>query len=175
MDVTLGVSAILFALIGLALAFLPLFHGKIPALSNYGFAASPFVSLAGAALACGGLLAAIRAFRSGREVRASAPLSIAILAVFLALAPLLPEANEFLGYRAICRDVPDGVTVYVRGHNRPQNMDVFLGRAIVVVGPDDPLPDDGALITKASFQDPALLGRECHIHGDSALWLPRER
>ena len=175
MDVTLGVSALLFALIGLGLAFLPLYYGKIPALSKYDFAASPFVALAGVVLACGGLLAAIRAFRSGREIRAGVPLSIAILAIFLALAPVLPQANEFLGFRALCRDVPAGEPVYVRGINRPESMDVFLGRDIVVVGPDDPLPDDGALITKASFQDPALLGRECHIHGESALWFPRER
>ena len=29
-------------------------------------------------------------------------------------------------------------------------------------------------VTKATFQDPSLEGRECHIHGESALWFPME-
>ena len=84
----------------------------------------------------------------------------------------MPQINEYLGYGALCRDIPEDARVYVRGHNRPENMDVYLGRDIVVVGPDDPLPADGVLVTKASFRDPALEGRACRIHGESALWLP---
>ena len=173
MDVMLGVSALLFALIGLAIALLPLFYGKIPALAKYGFLGSPFVALAGVVLAYGGGLAAVRALRSGREIRASAPLSIAILAVFLALAPVLPEANEFLGFRSLCRDVPAGEPVYVRGLNRPESLDVFLGRAVIVVGPDDPVPAGGVFIAKSTFSDPALEGRTCRIHGETAIWLPQ--
>ena len=86
---------------------------------------------------------------------------------------MLPQADEFLGYRALCRDIPEGVPVYVREHNRPENMDVYLGRDVIPIGLDDPLPADGVLITKATYRNAALEGRECHIHGESALWLPR--
>ena len=87
---------------------------------------------------------------------------------------MLPQANDFLGYRELCRDIPKDVPVYVREHNRPENMDVYLGREVIPIGLDDPLPTDGVLITKATYENPDLDGRECHIHGESALWFPKE-
>ena len=173
MDATVGAAGVLFALIGIGLALVPLFAEKIPALAKYGFATSPFISLTGCVLACGGLLTAVRAFRHGRELAATTPLALAIPALFLALAPLLPEGNEFLGYRSLCRDVPAGEKVYVLGLSRPENMDVYLGRAVTILEPDDPVPADGVLITRHPITDPALKGRESHIHGESTLWLPR--
>lgn len=172
MDWTIVASAALFAMIGLALAIMPLIHDKIPALAPYTFAASPWIALAGFVVLVGGVLTVFSVLKSGRQLLSVRPLAVAVLAFFLALAPLMPQINEYLGYGALCRDIPEDARVYVRGHNRPENMDVYLGRDIVVVGPDDPLPADGVLITKASFRDPALEGRACRIHGESALWLP---
>ena len=171
MDWAVAVPALVVALIGLVLAAAPFFQDKITALAPYGFVRSPLVSLAGIILLAGGILTAIRMLRGRRELAGTRPLAVAILLVFLALVPLLPQANEFLGYGALCRDVPPEETVYVKGLSRPESMDVYLGRDVIVLGPDDPLPADGVLLTKASFRDPALTGRECRIHGSSACWI----
>lgn len=170
---SLAVPAALFALAGLALAVLPLTFNRIPALSPYGFAKSPLVSLAGLLLFCGGLWTTIRILRLKDGPAGTRPLSVAILATLLFLSPLLPQANEFLGYRAVCRDVPEGEHVYVQGLRRPESMDVYLGRNVVVLAEGERIPSDGVFIAPAGFNDPVLDGRECRIHGKSALWLPR--
>lgn len=174
MDWAIAVPAGLLALAALALMLEPFFFDRIPALAPYGFAKSTGFFLAGAFVLCGSVLTVVRALRSGRETASIFPLALAVPAFFLALALVLPVANDFLGYRELCRDIPEGVTVYVREHNRPENMDVYLGREVVVIEEGDPLPNDGVLVTKATFQDPSLEGRECHIHGESALWFPME-
>lgn len=173
MDGTLAAAAILFTLVGLALATLPLWYDKVPVTAPYTIARSAWFSLAGGVVACGGILTLLRIFHARAQLNAARPLAVSILLFFLCLSPILPEANEFMGYGALCRDIPSDVPVYVRGHNRPENMDVYLGRNVVIVGDDDPLPSDGVLVTKASFRDPALEGRECHIHGESAIWFPK--
>ena len=174
MDLTLSAAAVLFALAGVAVALLPLLHGRIPELQRYDFLAHPTLYAAGVLLLAGGVLTPVQAFRGGKGVLCARPLALAILFFFLALAPVLPQANEFLGYRALCRDIPEGTKVYVRGLNRPENMDVFLGRDITVLEKDEPIPEDGVLLAKKFFQDPTLEGRECRIHGESALWLPAD-
>ena len=133
---------------------------------------SPAFSIAGAFVVCGGVLTIVLALRSGYKNASTIPLALSILAFVTTLSFVLPQANEFIGYGALCRDIPAGEQVYVREHNRPENMDVYLGRSVKIVEVDDPLPADGVLITKATFHDPALDGRECHLHGESALWLP---
>ena len=175
MDWMLSAGGILFAVAGLAVGLLPLLFEKIPALLRYGFLSHPALYAAGILLLAGGALTAFQALRGTKGLLCARPLSAAILLFFLATAPILPQANEFLGYRALCEDVPEGEPVFVRGLSRPENMDVFLGRDIIPVGPDDPVPADGVFLAKASFQDPALEGRECRIHGESACWLPARK
>ena len=174
MDWAIAFPAVLLALAALALMVEPLFYEKIPALAPYGFAKSPAFSLAGSFVLCGGVMTAVRAIRSGRENASIIPLGLSVPAFFLAIALMFPQANDYLGYGALCRDIPAGEQVYVRELNRPENMDVYLGRDVRIVKLDDPLPADGVLITKATFYDPALEGRECHLHGESALWFPKE-
>ena len=173
MERTLAVPAAILALLGLALVAEPLVFGKIPALAPYAFARSPLVSLAGVVLLCGGLWTCFRVLRFKDALAGSRPLSVAILLFFLVLSPLLPRANEFLGYGALCRDVPEGTRVYVQGIHRPESMDVYLGRDVVVLEEGAPVPSDGVFIAPADFQDPALEGRESRVHGESALWLPK--
>ena len=174
MDWAIALPAIVLAMAALVLLVEPLFYDRIPALAPYSFAKSPAFSLAGTFVLCGAVLTAVLALRSGKETTSIFPLGLAVPAFFVAIALVLPQANDFLGYKALCRDIPEGVPVYVREHNRPENMDVYLGREVIPIGLDDPLPTDGVLITKATYQNPALEGRECHIHGESALWLPNE-
>ena len=174
MDWAIALPAMVLALAALVLLVEPLFYDRIPALAPYGFAKSPAFSLAGALVFCGAVLTAVLALRSGKETASIFPLGLSVHAFFIAIALVLPQANDFLGYRELCRDIPKDVPVYVREHNRPENMDVYLGREVIPIGLDDPLPTDGVLITKATYENPDLDGRECHIHGESALWFPKE-
>lgn len=172
MDWAIVIPAILLVVTALLLSMEPFLHDRIPSLAPYGFAKSPAFSIAGAFVVCGGVLTVVLALRSGYKNASTIPLALSILAFVTTLSFVLPQANEFIGYGALCRDIPAGEQVYVREHNRPENMDVYLGRSVKIVEVDDPLPADGVLITKATFHDPALDGRECHLHGESALWLP---
>ena len=195
MDITIGVSGALFALLGLILALMPVLQGRIAALAPYGFLTSVWFVVAGVLVLVGGALTAFLAFGEGRHMNgirfaggqqengistvpggrhilAIRPLALAVPLFFLALAPLMPQLNEFLGYGALCRDIPANEKVYVKGHNRPENMDVYLGRQVTVLQEGDPLPSDGVLVTKATFSDPALQGRPRRPHGESVIWLP---
>lgn len=105
---------------------------------------------------------------------AAIPFALGLLLFALLLSPKMPQINDYIGYGNLCRDIPSGQTVYVRKVHRPENMNVYLGRDVVVVGVDDPIPTDGVLVTRASFEDPALATRRKVIHGDYALYLPQE-
>lgn len=164
-------GGMLACVIGLGWALLPFYFFKIPALAPYTFATSPWMAVPGAFLVCGGVATIILSYRD-KKLDAIRPLAVAVPAFFLALSPLLPQGNEYLGYRSLCRDVPDDVPVYVHGVRRPENMDVFLGRSVIVLEEDAPVPSDGVFIARLPFNDPALEGRDCHVHGKNAIWLP---
>lgn len=169
-----GGGGILACMIGVIWGLLPFTYDKIPALASYTFATSPLMAIPSAFLICGGIATFVLALRDKR-MDAIHPLAVAVIAFFLALAPLLPEGNEFLGYRSLCRDVPEGAPVYTHDVRRPENMDVFLNRSVITVVEDgDPVPADGVFIARTPFHDPALDGRVSHIHGKYTLWLPPE-
>ena len=160
-------------LIGLALFLETLFNKQIPQLSPYGFAASPWMSLCGLLVFFGGLAVLLKAFRRKDSFPEIRPLAYAILAGFLSLSPLILPSNEFLGYHAICREVPEDAKVYVMEDiRRPENMDVFIGRDVEVVHMGDPVPEDGVFIARDTFSDPALAGRPHRVHGERIIWFP---
>lgn len=171
MNWAVGGGGVIACLVGLFWALLPCFYTRIPALAVYTFAARPWMVVSGGLLVCGGIATLVMTF--GRwKLDAIRPLATAVPAFILALTPMLPEANDFIGFRALCHDVPQEETVYVNGFRRPENMDVFLGRDVVVVEEGETVPDDGVFIARLPFHDPALDGRTCHIHGKYALWFP---
>ena len=198
MSWAVAVPAGLLSLVGLALVALVPLWGMLPVPEGFGFARSPLVMLAGAVLAAGGVCTVVSAF-SGRSrgfllsggdfpsggnrpsgdlapaggYTCTAPLAVSMLAGILLLSPLLPQANDWVGYGNLCADIPDGETVYVRKVHRPENMDVYLGRDVVKISADDPIPGDGVLVSKASFEDESLEGRTKIVHGEYAVWLPR--
>ena len=172
MDWAIAVPATVLALAALALLIEPLVYEKIPSLAPYRFAKSPAFSLSGAFVLCGAVLTAVLALRHRHRSTSIFPLGFSVPAFFIGIALVLPQANDYLGYGALCRDIPEGEMVYVREHNRPENMDVYLGRSVTIIEEDAPIPADGVIVTKATFYDPALEGRECRIYGESALWLP---
>lgn len=169
----LAVTALVGLLIGLALFLETIFNKQIPKLAPYGFAASPWMSLCGLLVFLGGLFVLLRAFRPQESFPEVRPLACAIFAGFLVLAPLIRPSNEFLGFRSICRDVPEGEKVYVMEDiRRSENMDVYVGRDVIVVRADEPLPEDGVLITRDTYVNPLLAGRPHRVHGERIIWFP---
>jgi 4-amino-4-deoxy-L-arabinose transferase-like glycosyltransferase len=53
-----------------------------------------------------------------------------LLLTVYAASGVLTKANAYLGYGAICREVPEGTDVFTLYVSRPENMDVYLGRQI---------------------------------------------
>lgn len=168
----MAATAVLVALFGLALAIEPLLNAHLAFLARFRFAACIWVTLAGLSLIAGGLLTLGWVFRK-KDFSCARPLAVAVMLGYLAFSAMLPEANDFLGYRNLCREVPDGETVYVYGIRRPENMDVYLKRNVVVLEPDDPFPSSGVLLTeKVPEDDPALAGRPHRVHGERIIWFP---
>lgn len=174
MDWAVGSGGVLAFLIGVLWGLLPFIYDKIPALAPYTFATNPLMAVPSAFLICGGIATFILSLRYNK-MDAIRPLGVAVPAFFLALAPLLPEGNEFLGYRSLCRDIPEGVPVYTHELRRPENMDVFLGRSrIFTIEDGDAVPADGVFIARTPFEDPVLKERTSHVHGKYTLWLPAD-
>lgn len=167
----LAVAAAAGMLIGLALFLETVFNKQIPSLAPYDFAASPWMGFTGVLVFFGGLFVLLCVFRTRGAFPEIRPLAFTIFVGFLALAPLIHPSNEFLGYGAICRDVPAGEKVYVMEDiRRPENMDVYLGQDVVVVHFGEPVPAEGVLLTRDTFSDPALEGRPHHVHGSRIIW-----
>jgi len=174
MSWSVALPALLLALVGLAMLVVPFVWGRIPQLEPYGFARSPLVSVAGFVLLAGGLLSVRESF-AAKSTTCTVPLAGAMLLTALLLSPLTPQVNDFVGYGNLCSEIPEGETVYVRKVHRPENMDVYLGRDVVKIDKDAPVPADGVLVSKASFDDPALEGRTKKVHGEYAVWLPADK
>lgn len=132
---------------------------------------SGWLIVAGIALAAGSVLAILALFK-GWGICAAGPFAIGLLSCVLLASPLMPVINDYVGYGNLCRDIPEGETVYARKVYRPENMDVYLGREVVKIEPNDPIPDDGVLVTKAKFRNSALDGRKRIVHGEYAVYLP---
>lgn len=186
MDWLAAVPIGLFALVGTALAAAVLYLWLAPErdmlavlrMADVPWAAvEPFLAgggwlvAAGLALAAGGVGAVIALFK-GQGLRSAGVFAMGLLVCALLASPLMPLANDYIGYGNLCKEIPAGEKVYARKVHRPEAMDVYLGRDVVKLEADDPLPSDGALITKASFEDPALEGRRRIVHGKYAVFLP---
>lgn len=174
MSWAVAVPAALAGLFGLVLSLaapFPVLDG-IPSVSAYlEFFHSPWMACVGIALAVGAVLSIVFAF-SKRSVACAVPLAGGMIAAVLLFSPLVPRLNDYIGYAALCKDIPAGETVYGRKVQRCENMDVFLGREIVKLPDDAPTPTDGVFVSKANLVDPVLEGRRKIVHGENAVWLP---
>ena len=170
----IAVPAALAGLFGLVLALafpFPLFDGIRSMEAYLGFFHSPWMALTGLALLAGAVPTVIKVFKD-RSVTAALPLASGMIAAVLFFSPLVPKLNDFIGYAALCKDIPAGETVYGRKVQRCENMDVFLGHEIVKLADDAPAPEDGVFVSKADSKDPVLEGRKKIVHGQNAVWLP---
>lgn len=130
------------------------------------------IVVAGMTLAGGSISAIVALFRRKAGIRAAIPFATGLLLCVLMVSPLMPVINDYVGYGNLCREIPEGETVYVRKVYRPENMDVYLGRDVVKIGADDPIPEDGVLVTKSKYRNEALDGRKRIVHGEYAVYFP---
>ena len=173
MNYAVIIPAVFSGLFGVALflaAAFPLLDGLASLAPYMQFVHSPWMAVAGAAIAAGSVFTIV--LRENSVVR-TAPLACGFAAAVLFLSPLVPGINDFTGYASLSKDIPAGETVYVQGLSRADNMDVFIDNKIVKLTDDAPVPQDGIYVGKAKVNDPALDGREKIVHGKRAIWLPR--
>ena len=59
-----------------------------------------------------------------------AAVAVSILLAFFLISFKMPAINDYIGYANVCKLVPAEGQVYTLKVNRPENMDVYLGREI---------------------------------------------
>ena len=152
---SLAIPSFIFILAGLAAILVLSIYKEFPQLSeligSYSFVQNPLMYIAMSALVAGGGFSLWFIFREGKWQKPVVSISVSMLACVLAASPLIPEANDFIGYENLCNNAlkmasESGkecsfVTLYV---SRPENMDVYFGKDIVNYdkNPDEYLSSD---------------------------------
>ena len=180
-------ASLLLALVGLVLAVAGAFFGPLSGVlalhgidvSAYAFAGSPLTVLGGLAILVGGALGCMGALKAWHK--AVIPSSVGLLVGVFFASWMMPSINDFIGYRNLCKAVPEATDVYSWQVYRPENVDVYLGHEITVLDKETPmeavletLPSDAVLMTKASLFPEGLEGRKSVVSGDYAVFLPLE-
>lgn len=143
MSILLAVPAVvlfLVATLGSCLDYLTGFVPLAALLEQYPFLTSLPVALGYGALLIGMVVVLEKVFVGKHEAAVQAMALSLFLTVFFCSFKM-KEINPWIGYRDICRQVdaadPEGKTlVRILYVNRPENMDVYLGRDIVNYGTD---------------------------------------
>lgn len=134
------IPALIASILGLAVALAAFAGRTIPKLAAFvsmPFMASPFIMLAGMALATGGIRALIVAGKErGAWEKPVSTVSVALLIALFLASFKMPAINDYVGYGNLCKLVPEQGTVYTLEVRRPENMDVYLGRDIYDFGKD---------------------------------------
>lgn len=145
--ISLAIPSLIFVLAGLlAVAALSL-YGKVPQLAalmeSYCFVLSPFTYIAISFLILGGCFSLWFIFRGNDWSKPVISIAVSMLACVFAASPMIPEANDFIGYANLCKAAGQMasesgtecrfVTLFV---SRSENMDVYLGEDIVSYGRD---------------------------------------
>lgn len=158
---SLTVPAVLMVFIGIltaGTAVLCITVPTVPEIISYPFLGSPLVLIAGAILLLGG----VRALKQtgGSKGEWEKPVTTMACAIYLTIFVVgmkLPQVNDYIGYANLCKLIPeDTEQVYTMSVQRPENMDVYLGRDIYDFGKDAEsfmmiAPRKGTLIVSTSF------------------------
>ena len=147
-----AILAIVLGLLAAVIGFVCMIVPKVPEFISFPFLKSPLVMLAGMVLAYGGFKALIASAKEAEawEKPVTAVSVCLLLSVFL-LSFKMPAVNDFIGYANVCKLVPAEGQVYTLKVNRPENMDVYLGREVYDFGKDTDsflflAPEEGTLI-----------------------------
>ena len=162
MRVVLGLTALVFALIGAASAAAYWVFDCLPVPAEYAFAHTPLLIPAGLILLSGAVLA-FCTLKKGWQ-RPVLALSAAMMLTVAVASPLIPEVNARIGYRQLCTALGHDETVSTLGLKGAENMDVYLHRAVTVVDPDAFLKDPalipaGTTVILSEKADAAVSGR----------------
>ena len=180
----LSITTTIFAAIGITMAVGYFLFDRLRVPLEFSFVRTPLLLLA-ALLLLAGSTYAFAHVRTGWQ-RPVLALGISLLLGACVLTPLLPDVNEVIGYRSLCREIqaaaPEG-EVFAVGLSRPEGMDVYLHRPVQSMDPSElmrnptQLPSDAAVILSrkkdaaASFRYSGILkasGRTCT--SESALY-----
>ena len=145
---SLAIPSVIILLAALTSIAVLAFGGNIPSLSvlldRYHFAVSPFAYMAMSALVAGSAASLFFIFRDGLWQKPVISIAVSMLVCVLSASPLLPEANEYVGYGSLCKTAGQMasasgtdckfITLYVF---RSENMDVYLGEDVVDFGRDE--------------------------------------
>ncbi|MCM1141383.1 MAG: dolichyl-phosphate-mannose--protein mannosyltransferase [Muribaculum sp.] len=118
---------------------------------------TPFIYDAATILTAGGFYGLIMLWRKG-IVTSVKVASVTLLSAVFVVGFALPDFNAGMGYGALCNKAKQISTeenirnIYVWKIKRPENMDVYLGKDVIII-PDDSIPNlsdlhDGLLLTK---------------------------
>lgn len=169
----IGIPAAILAFAGIAAILL--LGGVIPVSAfDKALADSPFigytpVKIAAILLAAGNVIAIWSLLRRKNWNLPVFVIGSSLLLAVYAASGVLSKANAYLGYGAVCKEVPQESEVLTLHVSRPENMDVYLGRQVSDYGHDtDSLmrkihslrPEDGPV---------TVITRDSKIDGDPAL------
>lgn len=137
----LGIPALVLAAAGIALTLglggIVRIEALEELLSEYPFARSPIVLACAVILAVGYSAAVCLSACKRKSTYMSALfMGATLLAAIFCGSFVLPEANPYVGYGAVCKEIPEDAEVVTVFLKRPENMDVYLGRQIVDLGKD---------------------------------------
>ena len=130
MRIVNAVTSGILAIFWLAALIVLLSGAEFLDLSNYDFLGSPWaVVTAAVAFLCS--LAGLILCRSWNKSVVALALSILLLCPVG--FPMIPQINNYVGYRNICLEIPAQADVYSWNCFRPENLDVYLGRDVAIL------------------------------------------
>ena len=136
----IGIPAGIMAVAGVAAVAVLTGCVNVPALgaalSGYSFAFSAPVKIAAVLFLAGNLLALWFLFRRRDWDLPVFMMGSSLLLMIYSASGVLGQANPYIGYGELCKEVPEGTDVVTLFVHRPENMDVYIGRQIIDYGKD---------------------------------------
>lgn len=185
----LYVPALLFVLIGIVAVVAGAFWAPVSKLmssfdvdmSLYSFAHSPLTVISGILFLSGGVAGFMTVSKSWHK--AVIAMGISLLLSMFSASWMMPSINDFVGYGNICKEIPEGLDVYTWKVYRPEGMDAYLVRDVVVLDSDlisnsdlesvsRNVPDEAVFITKTNRFPEGIPGRNPVTRGEYTVFLP---
>ncbi len=171
---SLGIPAGILALVGVAAFIVKAFFSGNPTiselLSQYSFAYSPLLWFAIGIITAGNILAIVFLAKGKPWSFAAFMMASSLLLCIYSASGLMPRLNDYMGYKNLCAEIPEGTRVVTLNVHRPDNMDVYLGRGITDYGKDADAFLSGEMDGNFSKNGPmTLVVKTSKIKGNPAL------
>lgn len=179
--ITAGLPAVLLMLVALAVCTYPLYAGSIPEdiFPQYihDLAVTPHAYLASAVLLAGAAVSFYALSGNRAWTLSVSSTAVSLLVAVIILTPLVPEVNDYIGYRNVSRLAMElkkasGVSGYSTYDLRAgENMDVLVDEKVTAYNAADDFYyadiSDSVLIARTSKlrKNPKLLSKTAGLHG----------